>query len=294
MSAIAATLNGGAGRGAGHETGVVRRAPFTPDELVADLRRLGVAAGDLVMPHASLRAIGPVEGGAAGVVAALDAAVGAEGTLLMTIGARDDWAWVNEHPEPERARLLAGSEPFDAATAPSDPDNGVLAEVFRTTPETRVSDHPEGRFAARGADAAALVNDVPWDDYYGPGSPLARFVERRGKVLRLGADIGTVTAIHYAEYLADVPDKIRVRRHRLVTTPTGPAVVVVEGLDDDEGIVRHPGPDYFGVILEAYLATGAAQEGQIGGARSELIDAGDIVAFAARWMTQRFGALAAG
>jgi aminoglycoside N3'-acetyltransferase len=205
---------------------------------VADLRRLGVAPGDLVMPHASLRAIGPVEGGAAGVVAALDAAVGGAGTLLMTIGARDDWAWVNEHPEHERAALLAGSEPFDALAAPSDPDNGVLAEVFRTTPGTVVSAHPEGRFAARGRDAAALVNDVPWDDYYGPGSPLARLVERRGKVLRLGADVETVTAIHYAEYLVPIPSKRRVRRHRRVATPTGPMVLVVECLDDDEGIVR--------------------------------------------------------
>ena len=268
------------------------RPPLTIDALVADLRRLGVAPGDLVMPHASLRAIGPVDGGPAAVVAALDAAVGEQGTLLMTIGARDDWAWVNERPEAERPGLLAGSEPFDAATAPADPDNGMLAEVFRTTPGTLVSDHPEGRFAARGRDAAALVDDVPWDDYYGPGSPLARLVERRGKVLRLGADVDTVTAIHHAEYLAEVPDKIRVRRHRRVATPSGPAVVVVECLDDDEGIVRYPGPDYFGVILQAYLATGAAREGRVGGARSELLDAGDIVAFAARWMTERFGALA--
>src|SRR5206468_2444777 len=118
--------------------------------LAGDLRRLGVAVGDLVMVHASLWVVGSVEGGAVGVIVALEAAVGAGGTLLMTIGARDDWAWVNGHPEEERAALLAGSEPFDAATAPADPDNGVLAEVFRTTPGTVVSDHPEGRFAARG------------------------------------------------------------------------------------------------------------------------------------------------
>ena len=48
------------------------------------------------------------------------------------------------------------------------------------------------------------------------------------------------------------------------------------------------------MILEAYLATGAAQEDWVGAARSELIDAGAIVAFAARWMTERFGAMASG
>jgi aminoglycoside N3'-acetyltransferase len=246
------------------------------------------------MVHASLRAVGPVVGGAAGMVAAIDAAVGERGTVLMTIGARDGWGWVNDHPEGERVALLEGSEPFDASTTPADPDVGVLAEVFRTTPGTLVSDHPEGRFAARGHRAAALVTDVPWDDYYGPGSPLARLVEADGKVLRLGADIGTVTAIHYAEYLADVPAKRRVRRHRLVRRSTGPVIVVVECLDDSDGIVTYPGPDYFGVILEDYLAAGHAGRGRVGNAASELLDAGDLVAFATRWMTERFGGLDSG
>jgi len=262
---------------------------FAPEQLVADLRRLGVVPGDLLMVHASLRAIGPVDGGAAGVVAALDAAVGAGGSLLMTIGARDDWSWVNDHPEDERAALLAGSVPFDAALAPADPDVGVLAEVFRTTPGTVLSDHPEGRFAARGRCAGALVSDVPWDDYYGPGSPLERLVEGRGKVLRLGADIDTVTLIHYAEHLADVPGKRRVRRHRLVTRPAGPVVVVVDTLDDSDGIVDHPGPDYFGLILQDFVALGGVAQGTVGGAASELIDAAELVNFAAAWMTARFG-----
>jgi aminoglycoside N3'-acetyltransferase len=266
-------------------------APFVFEQLVADFRRLGVADCDLVMVHASLRAIGPVEGGAAGVVAALDAAVGDGGTVLMTIGARDDWGWVNEHPEGERAALLAGAEPFDAATTPADPDMGVLAEVFRAMPGTLVSDHPEGRFAARGHRARDLVSDVPWDDYYGPGSPLERLVAGNGKVLRLGADIGTVTAIHYAEYLADVPAKRRVRRHRIVSGPVGPVQVVVECLDDSDGIVAYPGPDYFGVILEDYLAGGGARRGSVGNAASELLDAGDLVTFATRWMTERFSGL---
>jgi aminoglycoside 3-N-acetyltransferase len=264
------------------------RTAYAREQLVADLRRLGVVAGDVVMVHASLRAIGPVAGGAAGVVAALDAAVGARGTLLMTIGARDDWAWVNEHPEHERAALLAGSPPFDAATAPADPDVGVLAEIFRTTQGTVVSDHPEGRFAARGRRAGDLVADVPWDDYYGPGSPLARFVDLGGKVVRLGADIATVTLIHYAEYLADVPAKRRVRRHRLVAGPDGPVVVVVDCLDDDRGIVDYPGPDYFGVILGDYLDGHDARRGLVGGAASELLDARRFVAFAAAWMSARF------
>ena len=196
-------------------------SPHTVAGLVGDLKRLGVAPGDVVMVHASLRAVGPVDGGAAGLVAALDAAAGPSGSLLMTVGARDDWAWVNERPEAERAALLAGSPPFDARAAAADPD--------------------------------------------------------------------TVTAIHFAEYLADVPSKRRVRRHRLVHGPDGPVVRVVGSLDDSDGIVDHLGPDYFGVILGAYLQTGAAAVGVVGCARSELLAAADFVRFAASWMTRHLG-----
>ncbi|HDU9876020.1 TPA: AAC(3) family N-acetyltransferase, partial [Escherichia coli] len=46
------------------------------------LQKLGVQTGDLLMVHASLKAIGPVEGGAETVVAALRSAVGPTGTVM--------------------------------------------------------------------------------------------------------------------------------------------------------------------------------------------------------------------
>jgi aminoglycoside N3'-acetyltransferase len=257
-------------------------------KLVGDLGRLGVADGSVVMVHASLRAIGPVEGRAAGVVRALDAAVGSSGTLLMVLGADDDWAWVNERPEADRAQLLADAVPFDPLVTPAEPDVGVLAEVFRTMPGTVVSSHPEGRFAARGRLATEFVRDVPWHDYYGPGSPLHRLVDAGGSVLRLGADTNTVTLIHYAEYLANVPGKRRVRRHRRVRGPLGPELRTVECLDDSNGIVEWPGEDYFATILVDYLATAAAPRGVVGRAPAELLDARGLVAFAVGWMTERF------
>jgi aminoglycoside N3'-acetyltransferase len=105
----------------------VHAVVVTVQQLCADLRRLGVGSADVVMVHASMRAIGEVEGRAQGVVSALDQAVGPDGTVLMNLGARDDSAWVSDHPENERAALLADSEPFDYLQTPADPDNGVLA-----------------------------------------------------------------------------------------------------------------------------------------------------------------------
>jgi len=236
------------------------------------------------MVHASLRAIGPVEGAADGVLDALEAAVAPGGTLFMNLSARDDFGWVNERPESDRVDLLRDAAPFDRLATPADPDVGVLAEVFRTRTRTIVSDHPEGRFGASGPLASMLVDDVPWDDYYGPGSPLERFVHAGGRVLRLGADLGTVTVIHFAEYLVTLPSKRRVRRHRKVNGRDGPEVRVVECLDDCDGIVDYPEEDYFETLLRDYFAAGRAATGIVGRATSELIDAADIVAFSTRWM----------
>jgi aminoglycoside N3'-acetyltransferase len=219
------------------------------------------------MVHASLRAVGPVEGGADGVIDALEAVVGPHGTVLMTLGAH-------------------AAEPFDCLVTPADPDVGILAEVFRTRRTTSVSDHPEGRFGASGRLATTLVKNVPWDDYYGPDSPLERFVHAGGRVLRLGAELDTLTVLHYAEYLAPIPAKRRVRRHCVVVGPAGPERRVVDCLDDSDGIVEHPGEDYFAVILRRYLAAGRATVGVVGGATSELIEAADVVEFAVEWMVE--------
>jgi aminoglycoside N3'-acetyltransferase len=254
------------------------------EQLAADLRRLGVAEGDLLMVHASLRAIGPVDGGAGGVLDTVISTIGSHGTMVMNIGARNDWAWVNDHPESDRVALLRDAEPFHSLTTPADPDNGLLAEVFRTRPGTVLGDHPDARFAGFGSLAARVVGDVPWNDYYGTGSPLERFVHAGGRVLRLGANLDTVTLLHYAEYLAHVPAKRRVRRHCRVQGPRGPEVRVVSCLDDSDGIVDYPGEDYFAVIAREYLDAGRAHQGTVGKARSELIEGTDLVEFAVAWM----------
>jgi aminoglycoside N3'-acetyltransferase len=260
----------------------------TPADLAEDLQQLGVRSGQAVMVHASLRKIGPVEGGPQGLIAALDMAVGPDGGLMMVLGADNDWGWVNERPEAEREALLTDAEPFDPAVTSAEEDVGYLAEAFRIHPGTSVSDHPEGRFAARGGLAPTLLRDPPWDDYYGPCSPLEHLCDLGGAVLRLGADPDTVTLLHYAEYLAPVAQKRRVLRHRRVLAPDGPVVRTVSCLDDSAGIVDWPGEDYFAVILKAYLAAGGGAQGQVGGAPSELLDARDFVAFGVDWMGRHF------
>lgn len=259
-------------------------------ELVADLQRLGLSSGDVVMLHVSLRAVGPVEQGAVGVVHAVEEAIGASGTLLMNLGARDDYDWVNHLPEPERAQLLMEAVPFDKSLTPADPDVGVLAEVFRQLRGTVVNDHPDARFGARGPLAGELLEEpLPWDDYYGVGSVLERFVRAHGKVLRLGADLDTVTLLHLAENIVDLPAKRRVVRHHKVLSSDGTVrVCTVCCLDDTDGIIDWPGEDYFKSVLQDYLHTRRARIGRVGKAPSELIDSVDFLDYSVSWMRTHF------
>jgi aminoglycoside N3'-acetyltransferase len=234
----------------------------TPAELTADLHALGEVRGRVMMVHASLRAIGPVDGDAGGVIEAIRAALGPDGTMLMMIAAHD-------------------GEPFDRLTTLADPDNGVLAEAFRTHPGVIVNDHPACRFAAVGPAAAALLEPQPLHDYYGPGSPLDRLCEMGGAVLRLGANVDTVTLTHYAENLAAVPAKRRVeRRYELA----GAGEVVVSSLDDSDGIADWEPGDYFSQILIDFVDQKRASIGPVGGCTAELLDARKFVAFATDWM----------
>lgn len=256
-------------RGAPGRTDGMRPHEHSVGEVTDALRALGLGAGEIVMIHASLRRVGPVEGGAVGVIAALRAAVGPGGTLLAVLGADAD-------------------EPFDTLRTPVDvEDMGVFAEVFRTYAGVSVNDHVAARYAAQGPAADWLLEPTPLNDYHGPGSVLERLVQGGGKVLRLGADPDTVTLTHYAEYLAEVPDKVRVRR-RYVRADVGE--VWVEGLDDDDGIATWAQGDYFPQVFLDYRATGAVRVGPIGGCRAELFEAAPFVAFAVDWLERNLGA----
>jgi len=241
------------------------RPPLAGNDLAAQLRALGVDGSAPLMVHASLRRLGPVEGGAEGVVDALLAALTPGGTLVFPLGSE-------------------GDEPFDPLTSRAELDIGTLAELFRQRPETRVNDHPAARFGAIGPQSATILEPIPLHDYYGPGSPLSRFVAMGGRVLRLGADPDTVTVTHWAEYLADLPEKRRVRRRYLLAS--GEAVWI-ESLDDVEGIASWKGGDCFPRIWLVFRETGEVHTSPVGTCTGELFDAAPFVEFAVRWMEER-------
>lgn len=239
------------------------------DVLGSQLRALGVREGGVLMVHASMRRVGKVVGGADGLLDAMLAVLGRGGTLVMVLGADADFA-------------------FSVDKTPVDVEEmGILAEVFRRRAGVVLSDHAASRYAAYGPRAAALLEDTPLHDYHGPGSVLEGLTREGGQVLRLGADVDSLTLTHWAEYLAQVPHKRRVRR-RYLREDCGEQWI--ESLDDDDGIVEWPHGDYFSQLLLDFLAEGRASVGPVGGCQAELLHAQDFIAFAVAWMERELGA----
>jgi aminoglycoside 3-N-acetyltransferase len=258
--------------------------PVSRNDLIADLRRLGVAPGQSVMLHASARAVGPVFGGPDQIHLAVAEAVGPNGAVLMYLGVQDGMDDIGRgilSPD-EEADLREHIPPFDPVTTRAARDHGVVAEFFRTWPGTIATPHPT-RFGARGRKAAALLAGQQWDFALGAGSPLDHLCADGGKVLLLGSDHDAVTLLHYAEHIADFPDKI-ITRFEVPMLRDGRRVLV-PCLEVDSNLAHASWPDrFFAAIVDRFVTdragTGEAAAGRVGVADAVLLDAAALVAFA--------------
>lgn len=264
----------------------------TRRQLIADLHQLGLRAGDLVMVHASLRAVGPVIGGPDEVHQAVVDAVSPGGAMLMYVSCPvgyDDIGRGNLTAE-EEAELVAHLPPFDHTTVRAARDFGALAELFRSYPDTCSSHNVGGRMAARGARARWLVNDHPMNYGYGRGSPMEKLVADGGKVLLLGSDHDQVTLLHYAESVAPFEGK-RIVRYRVPLLVGGARrLVPLEEFDTNDVHPSWP-ESFFGQIVDAFVTerrgTPTCQIGRVGGADSVVMDAAALVAFGVARMVRQ-------
>jgi len=217
-------------------------------QLVEQLRTLGVRQGGVLVVHTSYRAVRPVDGGPAGMIEALHAAVGSEGTVVMPSWGEDD------------------DIPFDPANTPVSPSLGVAAEIFWRLPEVRRSAHPFA-FAALGAQAAVVTADpLPLPPHRLEG-PIGRVHELDGQVLLLGVGHGENTTIHLAEVLAQVP--YAVPKH--CTVIEDGRAVRIDYVENDHCCQR------FALADEWLRARDLQREGRVGHAPARLMKARDVV-----------------
>lgn len=169
------------------------RQPINRSELTAQVRALGVTVGGVLLVHTSFSKVGPVEDGPLGLIRALQAALGPNGTLVMP--SMTDY---DDHPfDPRRTACLG---------------MGMVADMFWRMPSVLRSDSPHA-FAAVGLEAARVTADHPLDVPHGLNSPVGRVYDLDGQILLLGVGHDANTTVHLAEALAGV----RYRRRKSLT-----------------------------------------------------------------------------
>lgn len=184
------------------------------------------------------------------------------------------------------------SPAFDPVLSRAESAMGRFAETVRTWPSAQGSRHPVGSFAAVGPQAAWLIADQRLDEGYGPDSPLERLVEVDGLVLLLGAPLDTVTLLHYAEYLADLPEKRWTQYHMPVVVDGERRWRLIRELDSSRGAFDYARLglqiDAFEAIVGTALKSGIGVSSTIGAATTHLIPARSLVEFAVTWMEEHF------
>lgn len=268
---------------------------MTRAHLAHQLCSLGLRAGDLVMVHASLKALGPVEGGAADVVGALLDVLAPGGTLMAYVS----WDRSPYEQTLNGASLSAAERDawpaFDPASAGTYRGFGLLNEFLCKVPGAVRSGHPDASMVAIGARAREVIGEhrLGLGHGYGPGSPLERLVTLHGKVLTLGAPLDSLTVLHYAEAVADIPDKRRVSYEMPLLDAQGRKVWQRAEEFDSNGILdAFAGEgviDAVETIARAYVSQGRSVTGRVGRASCHLFDAQDLTDFGRRWLERHFG-----
>lgn len=223
---------------------------------------LGVTKSLNVMVHVSMGALGPVEGGAEAVAAALAEAAG---TVVMPAFTYQTQITPEIGPAWNAIEYGSGDGLNERAEIfrpdlPIHPDCGSVAEALRHRPETLRSLHPILSFVAHGPDARRALAGQTAEN---PLGPIAWLEAHGGAVLLLGVDQRHNYSLHLAEQRAG-----RRTFTRWALTPTA-----IETLNHIPGCM-----DGFNAIWREL--TGITRVVQMGMARCELIPLREMLAHA--------------
>lgn len=222
---------------------------FRVEEVRQHLLTLGVRPGGVLLVHTSFRAVRPIEGGPAGLIRALQSALGDDGTLVMPT-------------------MTDGERVFDPSATPTT-DMGITAEMFWRTPGVMRSTHPSGSFAARGPSAPMICAPQPLSPPHGIDSPPGRIYELGGQVLLLGVEHSENTTLHVAEHLARVP--YSVSYPTVIGTDEDGAAITADIAETDHCAMGFR-------KMDAWLRAESLQrEGRVANAHAKLVDSKELV-----------------
>lgn len=184
-----------------------------------DLVAMGLKPADRILVHSSLRAVGPIEDGAEGLIRLLTDVLD-QGALIMPA---HTWETIN-----------AKNPRFYHATSPS--CVGVLSEVYRTTPGVIRSAHPTHSNSGWGKGVEAMLRDQEkLNTPCGLSSTYGRLGEEGYKIVLVGVDFARNTAVHGLEERALVPGRLTEQAEPL-------EVAFADGTVVPSPQFRHTGP----------------------------------------------------
>jgi aminoglycoside 3-N-acetyltransferase len=240
---------------------------YDAEQLLAGLRRLGVASGDALMVHAAFE---PHHGFRGGITEAIDVftrAVGPDGHLLMPSLAYHD----------SLLAYLRRIERFDVRKTPT--VMGLMAEFFRRRPGVLRSAHPAHPILVQGPRAEWFVEGHENSAHScAAGTPFDKLLAVGGKVAFFNVSFAHFTFFHYLEHRVaphlgfplyhDVPFDVSVV-NRLGETVRIKAFAYAEGMQKR----RHF------AVLEGWLRDrGVIRELRIGASTVLLVDLREVVA----------------
>lgn len=236
---------------------------YTKEDLIVDLKNMGLCGNETIMIHSSMKAIGEVDGGADTVINALIEFF-EEGLLLL--------------PTHTWAQMSKEYNTFNKSTEPA--CVGILPNVFMKREDVVRSLHPTHSVAAYGKNAKAYIAD---DEYATTPCPsdgsFGKLKNENGKILLVGVTHIRNTFIHSIEESFDVPERFTdepVKFYTILDDGTKKEMCVYRHfnkLAEDKGEVIS---DSFDKLKELYYKTGAAKEVKFGDAVCILCDAGKL------------------
>ena len=165
----------------------------TSADVTAGLRVLGIAAGDTVFFHSSLKSMGRVTGGPEAVVGGFLEAVGPTGTVVVPTFTLTE-------------RLGPFGSWYDHEATPS--STGLITDTLRRRPDAMRSFHPTHSVAAVGRLARMVTAQQrntfgrrsPWCDAgFAQGSPFDLLTRWNAWYVLLGVEFQVQTIMHYLE-----------------------------------------------------------------------------------------------
>jgi len=232
---------------------------FTRSQIIQDLTNLGIAPGDIVYVHSSLRSVGPIDGGAEALLDCFLTVLGEDGTLAVPTHTLN---YVNFR-----------HEAFDAANTPT--YLGILTEIVRKHPKAFRSANPTHSSAAIGKKAEWLTANHDMSNPLGYESPLHRVYRENGKILLLGVDQKTNTSLHLVESIAGLA---YTDMHYEASWGSACEYIDADGSIQTVDATTFPGcSSGFNAMGERLMDKNLVRCGNIGNAPCQLMQAKDMV-----------------